>query len=145
MEKQVKEFHEAFGHPVSEPERCNQSLRLHLIAEEFIELMIGCGFPKDLKGSFDEVMARAIEVAEDGETNLVEIADALGDLNYVITGFAVELGIPFDEVCNEIHTSNMTKLGEDGKPIYRDDGKVLKGPNYRPPNVKKVLDEHGLL
>lgn len=71
--------------------------------------------------------------------DVVAAADGLGDLIYVVNGFALALGVNLDDVFDEIHASNMTKLGEDGKPIYREDGKVLKGPNYRPPNLSQVL------
>jgi predicted HAD superfamily Cof-like phosphohydrolase len=72
-------------------------------------------------------------------TNVVAAADALGDLEYVVNGMALGMGIPLPEVVAEIHRSNMTKLGEDGKPIYREDGKILKGPGYEEPQLLKVL------
>jgi predicted HAD superfamily Cof-like phosphohydrolase len=77
----------------------------------------------------------------DGEQNddLVEIADALGDIIYIAYGTGVAYGLPMDEIFSEIQRSNMSKLGEDGKPIYRDDGKVLKGPNYTRPDIKAIL------
>lgn len=67
------------------------------------------------------------------------IADALGDMVYVIYGTALTYGIDLDAVIDEIHASNMTKLADDGLPLLRPDGKVLKGPNYEPPNIKEVL------
>ena len=72
--------------------------------------------------------------------DIVEVADALADLAYVVIGTAVSYGIPLDVVFDEVHRSNMSKLGEDGKPIYREDGKVLKGPNYFKPNIKSIID-----
>lgn len=83
-------------------------------------------------------------VEQTDERNIVEVADALGDLKYVIQGFELEVGIPSQAVLSEIQSSNMSKLGEDGNPIYRDDGKVLKGPHYFKPNVAKVLSAHGM-
>jgi predicted HAD superfamily Cof-like phosphohydrolase len=74
--------------------------------------------------------------------DLVEVADAVADLLYVVYGAAVTFGIPIDEVFAEVHRSNMTKLGTDGTPIYREDGKVLKGPSYEPPDVLGVLAAH---
>lgn len=71
--------------------------------------------------------------------DVVEVADALGDIVYLAHGMAIEFGIDLDAVLAEIHASNMSKLGEDGKPILREDGKVLKGPNYFKPNLAKVL------
>tara|TARA_R110000868_G_scaffold61718_2_gene187345 strand:+ start:1283 stop:1669 length:387 start_codon:yes stop_codon:yes gene_type:complete len=77
------------------------------------------------------------------EINLVEVADALGDQLYIIYGTILKHGLQnkIEEVFKEIHRSNMSKLGADGKPIYREDGKILKGPEYFKPNIKKILDQ----
>lgn len=116
----VLEFSRSFGaHIGSRPELPPQNildLRKALVIEEWNELMA------------------AID-----RNDLVGVADALGDINYVVQGFAIACGIDLDAVTEEIHTSNMTKLGGDGKPLYRDDGKVLKGPDYRPPNLSKII------
>src|SRR5690606_9417297 len=74
--------------------------------------------------------------------DLVEVADALGDMLYILCGTIIEHGMQhkIDEVFDEIQKSNMSKLGEDGEPIYREDGKVLKGPNYFVPNISKILN-----
>ncbi|MEP2970412.1 nucleoside triphosphate pyrophosphohydrolase family protein, partial [Nonlabens ulvanivorans] len=73
--------------------------------------------------------------------DLVEVADALGDMLYILCGTIIEHGMQdvIEDVFDEIQRSNMSKLGEDGKPIYREDGKVLKGPNYFKPNFEKIL------
>ena len=73
--------------------------------------------------------------------DLVEVADALGDMLYILCGTIIEHGMQhkIEEVFNEIQKSNMSKLGEDGEPIYREDGKVLKGPNYFMPDISKIL------
>ena len=75
--------------------------------------------------------------------DLVEVADALGDMLYILCGTIIEHGMQdkIDEVFNEIQRSNMSKLCEDGKPIYREDGKVLKGPNYFKPNIETILEK----
>lgn len=73
------------------------------------------------------------------QDNIVEVADALADLVYIAYGTAISLGINLDKVIEEVHRSNMSKLNTDGRPIYREDGKVLKGPNYTPPEIRKVL------
>jgi len=75
--------------------------------------------------------------------DLVEVADALGDLLYILCGTIIEHGLQnkIEEVFDEIQLSNMSKLGADGEPIYREDGKVLKGPNYFKPNIKHILDK----
>ncbi|SDB18973.1 Phosphoribosyl-ATP pyrophosphohydrolase [Flavobacteriaceae bacterium MAR_2010_188] len=73
--------------------------------------------------------------------DLVEIADALGDMLYILCGTIIEHGLQhkIEEVFEEIQRSNMSKLGEDGEPIYRKDGKVLKGPSYFRPDIKGIL------
>ncbi|GAB3422388.1 pyrophosphohydrolase domain-containing protein [Flindersiella endophytica] len=117
----VREFHEAFGlgvaaEPTPRPE--TWKLRIALLREEFEEY---------------------VAAAEAGD--LVEVADALADMMYVIYGTAVEYGIPLDAVLDEVHRSNMSKLGADGRPVYREDGKVMKGPAFRPPDVAGVLEK----
>ncbi|WP_033956092.1 nucleoside triphosphate pyrophosphohydrolase family protein [Psychroserpens jangbogonensis] len=76
------------------------------------------------------------------EDDLVEIADALGDMLYILCGTIIEHGLQhkIEEVFDEIQRSNMSKLGEDGEPIYREDGKVLKGPNYFKPKIQEILE-----
>ena len=73
--------------------------------------------------------------------DLIEVADALGDMLYILCGTIITHGMQdvIDEVFEEIQQSNMSKLGNDGKPIYREDGKVLKGPNYFRPDIAKIL------
>lgn len=78
-------------------------------------------------------------VEAEAADDLVGIADALADIVYIACGTADLLGIPFDEVFAEVHRANMSKLGADGRPVLREDGKVLKGPDYRPPDVAGVL------
>ena len=73
------------------------------------------------------------------EKNIVEIADALTDILYVTYGAGHAFGIDLDTCFTEVHRSNMSKLGIDGKPIYRHDGKVLKGRNYSPPQLAKII------
>ena len=75
------------------------------------------------------------------ENNLVEIADALGDMLYILCGTIISHGLQnkIEEIFQEIQSSNMSKLGDNGKPIYREDGKVLKGPNYFKPDIRKIL------
>ena len=73
--------------------------------------------------------------------DMIEVADALGDMLYILCGTILSHGMQnkISEVFDEIQRSNMSKLGEDGKPIYREDGKVLKGPNYFKPNIAEIL------
>jgi predicted HAD superfamily Cof-like phosphohydrolase len=114
----VADFMNAFGQDVeTEPQWTSVSeLRYELIREELEELREGLD-----------------------KRDIVEIADALTDLLYVVYGAGHSFGINLDKCFEEVHNSNMSKLGEDGKPIYREDGKVLKGPNYWAPNLKRVL------
>lgn len=83
-----------------------------------------------------------LEAAENND--LVEIADALGDMLYILCGTILSHGMQdvIEEVFDEIQRSNMSKLGEDGQPIYREDGKVMKGPNYFKPNLKSILEKY---
>lgn len=132
----VREFMETFGHPVYDTPRNIEDeawlkMRLTLIQEEFVELLEACGF------NADEV--KFADFWKEGEADLVETADALGDLEYVTNGMALGSGINLPAIVREIHRSNMSKAGADGKPIWREDGKVLKGPNYFPPEIAKVL------
>jgi len=118
--EKVGDFMEAFGQEVKcEPEfpdMKTQELRYNLIIEEVRELA-------------------------DGITNkdIVEVADALTDILYVVYGAGHAFGIDLDECFEEVHNSNMSKLGDNGRPIYREDGKVMKGPNYFEPNLKAVI------
>ncbi|MEN8804285.1 MAG: nucleoside triphosphate pyrophosphohydrolase family protein [Wenyingzhuangia sp.] len=87
----------------------------------------------------DEENKEYLAAAKEGD--LIEVADALGDMLYILCGTIIEHGMQhkIEDVFNEIQRSNMSKLGEDGKPLYREDGKVLKGPNYFKPNIEKIL------
>ncbi|EAZ95863.1 hypothetical protein FBBAL38_00550 [Flavobacteria bacterium BAL38] len=126
MQKQlnaVKLFHETYGLGVSEEMRADlgklkNELRFNLMKEE------------------NEEYLEAVQ-----NNDLVEIADALGDMLYILCGTILEHGLQhkIEEVFDEIQRSNMSKLGEDGKPIYREDGKVMKGPNYFKPNFEEIL------
>jgi predicted HAD superfamily Cof-like phosphohydrolase len=89
----------------------------------------------------DEENKEYLEAAKNND--LVEVADALGDMLYILCGTILEHGMQYkiEEVFEEIQRSNMSKLGKDGKPIYREDGKVLKGPEYFKPNIQAILDK----
>ena len=71
--------------------------------------------------------------------DLLEVADALTDILYVTYGAGAAFGIDLDKCFDEVHRSNMSKLSEEGKPIYNEFGKVMKGPNYSPPDLKKII------
>ncbi|MDA0968557.1 MAG: nucleoside triphosphate pyrophosphohydrolase family protein [Proteobacteria bacterium] len=117
----VKAFMNTYGQDVKEkaefPENKIVQLRIDLIEEELNELK------------------EAIK-----NNDIVEVADALTDILYVTYGAGHSFGINLDECFDEVQRSNMSKLGEDGKPIYNDSGKVMKGPNYFAPNLKKIVN-----
>ena len=119
--KKVRIFMNTFGQEVKNKasfstDKINQ-LRCDLIEEELNELK--------------EAMSNK---------DLVEVADALTDLLYVTYGAGHAFGIDLDQCFDEVQKSNMSKLGEDGKPIYNDAGKVMKGPNYFKPNLSKFIN-----
>ena len=137
----VRRFHHVYGLPVQTDgaslERESLDMRMSLIAEEFSEL-VGAVYGQAARAEIESSYRRAV-AADDGARDTVETADALADLIYVIYGMALETGIDLASVLAEVQRSNMSKLGTDGKPVYRQDGKVLKGPDYFPPNVEAVL------
>ena len=126
MKKQmnaVKDFHDTFGlsyndSPTVSLEKKIIELRYNLMKEENEEY---------------------IEAAR--KNDIIEVADALGDMLYILCGTIIEHGMSdiIEDVFDEIQKSNMSKLGADGKPIYREDGKVMKGPNYFKPNFTKFF------
>jgi predicted HAD superfamily Cof-like phosphohydrolase len=75
--------------------------------------------------------------------DIVGMADAMMDIIYVTAQQADKYGFPVDKLLAEVQRSNLSKLGEDGKPIFREDGKVLKGPKFSPPDLKTILDNEG--
>ncbi|WP_248255713.1 bifunctional GNAT family N-acetyltransferase/nucleoside triphosphate pyrophosphohydrolase family protein [Georgenia sp. EYE_87] len=141
----VRQFHDTYALPVvTDPpsvDRDRVHMRMALVAEELAELVeavYGEAAGAEISAAFTRAVA-----ADDGTRDTVEAADALGDLTYVIYGMALECGIPLEDVLAEIQASNLSKLGQDGKPIYREDGKVLKGPGFFPPDIAGVLARHG--
>ncbi len=150
MEK-VAEFHEVFGHPtLSEPQvpsAARVKLRLNLILEEVRELVEACvknGISNNLHRAVIDIRNAMLLIHnakdQDFGPNLVKVADALTDILYVAYGAGLEFGVDLNKTFVEVHDSNMSKLGADGKPVYNEQtGKVLKGPNYRDPDLAKVL------
>ncbi len=149
----VREFHEKFNHPIHitpyVPDEKTVKLRLALILEEFTELAEAC-LETDNEGAQNVLrpLAQAMEgirslAAEDLNVDVVEVADALTDINYVTYGAGHCFGVDLDACMQEVQRANMSKLGEDGKPIYNAQGKIMKGPQYTPPDIAKVLKERG--
>jgi predicted HAD superfamily Cof-like phosphohydrolase len=118
--KSVKKFMKTFGQEIKDkanfPDEKIQNLRVSLIEEELLELK-------------DAIKNKDIK----------EVADALTDILYVTYGAGHSFGIDLDKCFDEVQRSNMSKLGEDGKPIYNEHGKVLKGPNYFKPDLTKFI------
>ncbi len=118
--QRVKKFMKTFGQEIKEkaefPDNKITTLRYDLIKEELSEL----------KDAIDK-------------KDIKEVADALTDILYVTYGAGHAFGIDLDKCFEEVQNSNMSKLGKDGKPIYNDKGKVMKGPNYFKPNLKKFV------
>ena len=92
-----------------------------------------------------EELIEYFDACKDGD--LIEVADALADQLYILLGTMISHGMQdvIEDIFDEVHRSNMSKLGSDGKPIYREDGKILKGPNFSPPNIAKYLSDDGQL
>jgi predicted HAD superfamily Cof-like phosphohydrolase len=134
----VKEFHRTFNKEPDPPKPTlpspeNTVLRMKLMCEELQETLHELGYSV----TFD--ITPVADFSSSEPLDLAKVAKELADLLYVTYGTAASLGIDIDEVFAEVHRSNMSKVGPDGVPMYREDGKVLKGPNYTPPNI--VLEE----
>ncbi len=121
----VKEFHEVFKIgsreiPEGNIEEWEYKLRHRLMQEENEEYLDACK-----------------------RGDIVEIADALGDKLYILFGTILKHGLQYkiDEVFDEIHRSNMSKLDDEGKPIFREDGKIMKSKNYFKPNIRNILEK----
>ena len=119
----VTKFHKSYGLGIEHTPKANlpkniSELRFNLMKEENEEYL---------------------QAAQDQD--LIEIADALGDMLYILCGTIIAHGFQdkIESIFDEIQRSNMSKLGADGKPIFRKDGKVMKGPNYFKPDLKKIL------
>lgn len=144
----VKEFHAAFNKSPDPAEPTDQPsdvrfLRTNLIFEEFREAAEELGYKLSAYtgGAPSHIhLDDQHEYVSFQEVNLEKLAKELADLLYVVYGTAAAYGLPIDEVYREVHRSNMSKLGEDGKPIYREDGKVLKGPKYSTADIRAVLN-----
>jgi len=128
-EEQVKEFHELMEMTINSPYTPELlALRQKLINEEVSELNV-------------EIDALIKELEQTGAVNKqikLQMFKELADLQYVLSGMVVALGIPMEEVFNRVHRSNLSKL-VNGKPLKREDGKVLKGPNYKKPDLSDLI------
>jgi predicted HAD superfamily Cof-like phosphohydrolase len=128
----VSEFHKAFGHPRGVPiDEKGLSFRYKLLFEEFTELK-------------EEFAAAMADLSINGKVSVrtkERMLKEMADLQYVLSGMAVAFDLPLQVAFVRVHKSNMSKLGEDGKPIYREDGKVLKGSRYIPVDLEDLVEE----
>lgn len=164
FQEQVKEFHETFDVPIHDKPLCSIAkdralLRARLIFEEAKETIegMGCYVGNDLV-----TRVQTVGIDDEMSFDMVEVADGLADLIYVVMGAALEFGIDLGQVFKEVHRSNMSKAWsteevEKGLPegvsaheieglfpmwcVKREDGKILKSPSYSPANIRKVLDD----
>lgn len=120
MYKDVKDFQTAVGQHVGTkpefPDMHERNLRMKLMSEEFNEYMEG-----------------------EQKDDIENVAKELADIIYIVCGTAASYGIPLDTVFDEVHKSNMAKLGPDGRPKRREDGKILKPDGWTPPDIKSIL------
>jgi predicted HAD superfamily Cof-like phosphohydrolase len=121
----VAEFHKSFNLPM-------QSSPTTEIGDDLARLRIAL---------LEEEVGEFVTASEKGD--LIGIADALADIAYVVYGTALTYGIDLDSVLQEVHRSNMSKLGADGKPLLREDGKVIKSEQYFPPDIASSLGLQG--
>ena len=123
--EQVRAFHNAFSIKNLDKPTSNLSKEVFLLRHRLMH----------------EENEEYLEACKNGD--LIEIADALGDMMYILCGTILSHGLQnkIEDIFQEIQSSNMSKLGSDGKPIFRQDGKILKGPNYFKPDIASILNE----
>lgn len=130
-ERKVRDFHLAFDIGVDMPVTSDLlAFRKKLIGEEVEEL-------------YAEIDKARTEIENGGSVTretMAAMLKELADVQYILSGMIVTFGMPADRVFDRVHQSNMSKLGDDGKPVRRDDGKVMKGPNYHPPILGDLVD-----
>lgn len=163
----VREFYEKFNQGEYVPDENTKAslqedvisqerldLKMRLIAEEFFEL-VEAVYNKKSSQKLIETWQKLFteETIEPRTLDIVEAADATADLRYVIEGFDIETNIPSEKIFNEVHASNLSKLGTDGKPVISDGvtpasdgkikpiGKVIKGPNFFEPDLKSIIEK----
>lgn len=126
----VREFHQAFGLQLDgDFNEKTIDLRCTLHDEEVFEAFC------ELNNQLISKHGSEWDVKQPDEIDKAALTKELADILYVVYGTAASFGLPINAAFREVHRSNMSKLGEDGKPIYREDGKALKGPNYSPADI----------
>ena len=128
-EEKVQKFHEVMNLPINVPFNIELlELRKRLITEETEEL-------------FAEIDATIAQIKEKGQIErptFENMCKEMADVQYALSGMAVSFGLPLEKAFDATHDSNMSKLGPDDKPIYREDGKITKGPNYHKPDLSDL-------
>jgi len=130
-ERKVRDFHIAFDIDVDKPiTAALLAFRKKLIEEEIAELY----------AEIDKGIAEINAGGRIGRETLANLMKETADVQYILSGMNVTFGLPADRVFDRVHDSNMSKLGPEGKPVRREDGKVMKGPNYHPPVLDDLID-----
>lgn len=150
-QQKVLEFHQLFvpdqvsAYPCL-PVESIRLLRLKLIFEEASELASAFGFSASFmlldRDGLYAAGGKAFSIEGAEHDRVAMAADACGDIDYVVQGTNVACGFPGGAVIDAIHAANIAKLGPDGKPIYREDGKVLKPKGWQPPDIAAVLERY---
>lgn len=147
IRRQVEEFHRVYDIPIAStptvPEEKLVDKQLRCIAEEFLELLEASGFDRSDIADLRDAFEAGLDYRTHETFDLVDAADACGDIDYTVESLRLACGINGKPIADEVHRSNMSKLGEDGKPIRREDGKIQKGPNYSPPDIARELRAQG--
>ena len=132
-EEKVKQFHEVMNLPVNSPFNVELlKLRKKLILEETQELIA------ELDDAIEQLQTDSRTVLRPTFENMCK---EMSDVQYALSGLAVSFGLPIEEAFDATHDSNMSKLGNDGKPVYREDGKITKGPNYHKPDLSHLTQD----
>lgn len=125
-EAKVRDFHLAVNAAIDTKFSVDLlSLRKKLLAEEMAELF----------EEIDNALGALQQGEEVGKTTLTKLLKEMADVQYVLSGMAVTFGLPIDQAFARVHESNLSKLDDSGKPVVREDGKIMKGPRYHPPHL----------
>ena len=134
-EEKVRQFHKAMNLPINTQFNIELlNLRKKLILEETQELIA------ELDAAIEQLQTEKQSVLRATFENMCK---EMADVQYALSGLAISFGLPIEDAFDATHNSNMSKLGNDGKPIYREDGKITKGPNYHKPDLSNLIQNLG--
>ena len=132
-EEKVKQFHKVMNLPVNSQFNVELlQLRKKLILEETQELIA------ELDYAINQLQTKDKSVLRPTFENMCK---EMADVQYALSGLAISFGLPIEEAFDATHNRNMSKLGNDGKPVYREDGKITKGPNYHKPDLSNLIQK----